>query len=81
MNVRDAIAAFISEELLDGQEIEHDKNLLEDDTVDSLGMLRLVAYLEESYAIEIPPEQFTIENFRTIDTISNYLGRVISQPG
>ena len=60
MNAKDAIAAFISQELLDGQEFEHDENLLEDGAVDSLGMLRLVAYLEEHYAIEIPPEQFTI---------------------
>ena len=81
MNARDAVTAFISQELLGGQEIEHDKNLLEDDTVDSLGMLRLVAHLEERYQIEIPPEQFTIENFRTINTISDYLGRVIDQSG
>ncbi len=75
MNARDAVATFISEELLGGQVVEHDQNLLEDGAVDSLGMLRLVAYLEERYAIEIPPEQFTIENFRTINTIGDYLSR------
>ena len=75
MNIREALRQYISEELLEEEEapVEDDENLLADGMVDSLGMLRLVAFIEESYEISVPPQDFTIENFRTIETLDNYL--------
>lgn len=72
-DIREQLLQFVGEELLNGEPIDADENLLADGVVDSLGMMRLVVFVEETFGISIPPEHFTIENFRTIDSISGYL--------
>lgn len=74
MTIQKTLQDFISKELLSGSfEIETDESLLADGMVDSLGMLRLVTFIEETYSIQIPPEDLVIENFFTIDVIASYL--------
>lgn len=79
--VTDDVAAFIVEELLDGELVAHDENLLVEGRVDSLGMLRLVAFIEARYEVKVPPEDFTIEHFRTVDTIGAYLLGLMAAEG
>lgn len=71
--MRGQLLQFIIEELLDGEQIESDENLLADGVVDSLGMMRLVAFVQERVGTNIPPQDLTLENFRTVDAISSYL--------
>jgi acyl carrier protein len=74
------LARYIGDEILgDGSLVELDENLLADGLVDSLGMLRLVGFVEASYSVSIPPGQFTIENFRNLDVISRYVSRLIEE--
>lgn len=74
MTIQKTLQDFISKELLSGSfEIETDESLLADGMVDSLGMLRLVTFIEETYSLQIPPEDLVIENFFTIDVIASYL--------
>jgi len=72
-DIRERLLQFVGEELLNGEPVEADENLLADGVVDSLGMMRLVVFVEDAFGISIPPEHFTIENFRTIDAIAGYL--------
>jgi acyl carrier protein len=78
MSIRENISNYITGELLNGETVAHDDNLLGEGVIDSLGMLRLVAFLEESYEVQVPPEHFTIENFRTIESIETYLTRLLN---
>ncbi len=65
---------YIRDELLDdAEDIAADDNLLADGMVDSLGMLRLMDFIERTFALTVPPEDFTIENFRTIEILEKYL--------
>lgn len=74
MALQETLLAFIREELLDTDEaLDADENLLADGMIDSLGMMRLVAYIEAEHAIKVPPQDFTIENFRTVALIVRYL--------
>ncbi len=74
MNIEEAIIKFVTRELLNSSlEIEADDNLLSDGMVDSMGMLRLVSYIEELMQLTIPHEDLVIENFRTIKAIVEYL--------
>lgn len=74
MNIEEAIIKFVTEELLNSSvEVEAEDNLLADGMVDSIGMLRLVTYIEELMQITIPQEDLVIENFRTIKVITDYL--------
>lgn len=74
MSIQDELCAYINDELLDDDEpITADDNLLADGTVDSMGMLRLVAHIGEKWNVQVPAEDFTIENFRTVTAIDAYL--------
>lgn len=74
MNIEEAIIKFVTRELLNSSlEVEADDNLLSDGMVDSMGMLRLVSYIEELMQLTIPHEDLVIENFRTIKAIVKYL--------
>ena len=73
---RPLILDFILHELLNGEqadELEFDTNLLVSGLVDSLGLVRLLAHLQEQLSITIPPEDVTIENFISIDVMEPYL--------
>lgn len=74
MNVRDELQRFISEEILEFDEpVEPDENLLADGMVDSLGMLRLIGFIEVTWSYKVPPEDFVVANFRTIQALDTYL--------
>mgnify|MGYP001814533223 CR=1 FL=1 len=55
--------------------IDAEQNLLQEEIVDSLGLLRMVDYLEDRYAITIPPQDYVIDNFRNLNTIAAYVHR------
>ena len=71
MDVGDRVKDFIKEELL----FEDTSAALEDDTpllngiIDSLGLMQLVAFLEEEYDLEIDDADMTADHFRTVRDI------------
>ncbi len=70
------ISAFIVEQLLDGEteiDVEHEENLLMTGVIDSLGVMRLVAWLELEFGLAIAPEDVTLENFMNVQAMSAYL--------
>ena len=71
----EAIRTYIQTEILNDErfEIAPDQDLLLTETLDSLGVMRLVAHLESECGFEIPPEDVTLENFRTLEQIEGYL--------
>lgn len=77
MDVQETLKQFISEELLNSQiNVNVDDNLLSDGMLDSLSMVRLVGFIEETFDFQIPPEDLVIENFRTITVIADYLQKL-----
>lgn len=74
MDTENMIREYINEEILNGDSpVDIDDDLLSDGMVDSLSMIRLIAYIEEKHQIQIPPEDLVIEHFQTIRAITNYL--------
>lgn len=61
-----------------GETIDPEQNLLLEGGVDSLGMLKLVAFIELTYDVKVPPSDFTIENFRSLSVIGGYVGKLLS---
>lgn len=75
------LARFVEEEILaDGSSVDQEQNLLGEGIVDSLGMLRLVGYIEASYRVSISPTQFIIQNFRNIAVISHFVWTLLDGP-
>lgn len=72
------LRTFIQSDLLNLQEDDvllDDQELLVDGMVDSLGMIRLLAFIKETYQYNVPPEDFLIENFSSLNAIVAYLER------
>lgn len=73
--MKETVKQFITQELFgnEGMTLNDEDNLLLDGMIDSLGMLRLVAFIEKTFEIQIPYEDITIENFNTINSLVTYL--------
>ena len=70
MSVAVEVESFIVTEILPGRGIDsvaHDDDLLE--VVDSLGIVELIAFLEEKYRIKVCDDDLDPANFSSIDSI------------
>jgi acyl carrier protein len=70
-DVRSYIVEELSEGDLDPARLDDLTNLIEEDILDSLGIMSLVEFLEERYGLDIDPAEIEIENFETLAAISN----------
>jgi acyl carrier protein len=68
-----------NELLTSDQSITPEQDLLTSGLVDSLGVMRLITQIEMQWGITIPPEDVTLENFCTVNTIADYVDRKISK--
>ncbi len=68
MAIRQFILMDIAADLKVTQ-LEDDELLVESGIMDSLGVLKIMAFLDESWGIDLSSEQIKLENFRSINTI------------
>ena len=75
MNASVILKEYIREELMNGSgtELDESENLLAAGIIDSLGILRLVSFVEEKFGIEVPDEDVTIDNFQSVKSMSDYV--------
>mgnify|MGYP000126731445 CR=1 FL=1 len=74
--MKDILKNYIEQDMLSnrgGSELAHDDNLLTTGLVDSVGMMSLVVFIEDTFDLSVPPQDVTIENFLSINTIDAYL--------
>ena len=82
--MQDKLVEFIRAEFVaDGsdEEVSPVTDLLLSGLVDSLGVMRLVFYVETEFSIKVEPADVTIENFRTVETISSFISSRLSASG
>ena len=75
--IREAIKAYIADEILVGESLpvgDHDE-LLIDGIIDSLGVTRVIGFIGREFGVPIPREEATIENFRTVTILAEYVKR------
>ena len=73
---------FIVDELLSGDAvITPDDSILADGVLDSVGVMRLVAFIDEQFDYQVPPQHLTIEHFRTTQSLAAYLERQLRGSG
>jgi acyl carrier protein len=81
VDAADRIRDFIKQEIL----FEETTATLEDDTpllngvMDSLGLMQLVAYLEEEFDVEIDDGDMTADHFRTVKDIEQLVNEKVGQ--
>ena len=64
-----------------GQEVAGDTPLLESGILDSLAVVKLLAFLEESFGVEIGDDEFDPDNFESLDAIEALIARKRQEAG
>jgi len=69
------IKTFIQKEFLRASELDlkNADSLIEHGIIDSLGIMKLLAYLEQSFGIKVADEELLPVNFETIESISSFV--------
>jgi acyl carrier protein len=53
-----------------------DRDLLESGLVDSVGLVELILQLEDRFGISLPMEALELDDFRSLNTIADLIGRL-----
>jgi acyl carrier protein len=80
---REIIRNFIKKNLVKKQEhleINDQDNIIENGVVDSLGLIKMVNFLEENFSLRLGDEDIVPENFESIESISILLERTMNRP-
>jgi acyl carrier protein len=75
-NAKQIVKDYVSRELADESKqtaLKEEENLLANGIIDSLGILKLVSFIEQEFDIRVPDEDVTVQNFRSLKDIANYL--------
>jgi len=67
------VITFVRNEFEATGEIERNTQLIADGIVDSIGVLRLVRFLEDRFGVQIDPQDLVLENFASVKAIVNLL--------
>jgi acyl carrier protein len=79
--IQDRILDFIRQELLTGEaEIGPDDDLLSGEILDSIAVLRLATFVDETFEIGMQPTDFVIENFQTVAVLTEFVLRRWKRP-
>ena len=71
-SVKDQIREFIQRDLASAKGIStfsDSESLMDSGVIDSLGIFRLVAFLEEVFRVRIGDEEITHDNLKSVDSI------------
>lgn len=79
--VVEEIKAFIAGTMLvdvAGQSIDASESLVQRGVIDSTGVLELVGFLEQRYAIQVADDEITTDNLDSLNAIAAYLRRKLA---
>lgn len=77
MELRNDLLRFVKESLLRGeQDVDADESLIDRGILDSIGLMQLMAFLEERTGTRIPDHYVTPENFQSIAAMEQMLDSI-----
>jgi acyl carrier protein len=78
MSVEQQIKTYIAENFMfssNGFELDEDESFLDAGVVDSLGVLELVTFVEETFGVQVSDEEIVPDNFDSVNNLAAYIGR------
>lgn len=78
MQEQELIIGFIKDELNSEKKelvVDVEEDLLGSGLVESMGMMRLVQFVEDTFDFKVDPQDMTIDNFITVQAIVDFVGR------
>jgi acyl carrier protein len=75
MDRKALLTEYIKNEIMRNRNAQVDENedLLSAGILDSLGILRLVAFVEETFGIQVPDQDVVYDNFKSVSALEEYL--------
>jgi len=75
MEIRESIREFIINNFLKGQRLKNfdEASFLEEGIIDSVGVLELVAFLEETFHFRVEDEEIIPENLDSVNNLIAYV--------
>ena len=68
------IQSFLVDEFLFGEgTVEPSDDLFETGVVDSLGFLRVLAFMDRSLGVQVSMSEIVMENFNTVEKVAAYV--------
>ena len=82
MGYLETVRGFVVENFIYGDDgmLQEETSFLESGTIDSTGILEMIAFLEETYGLTIADEEIVPENFDTLGNVVRFLERKLSPP-
>jgi acyl carrier protein len=83
MKNEDVIKQFVIEEFLPdvrAQELDPEHDLLAGGVIDSLGLLKLIAWIESQFDVTVDDAALDPDNFRTVAAIDAFVERATAAP-
>ena len=83
MEVREQIRNYIAETFLfsdNGFNVSDDVSFLDEGIIDSMGVLELIMFTEETFNISVEDDEIKPENFDSVNKLFDYIQRKTSQP-
>ncbi len=77
--MNELIIKYITQNLHGGNTdlaISSEDDLLGSGLVESMGMMKIIQFIEEEFTIKVAPQDMTIENFMTVGDMVNYIESV-----
>ncbi len=71
--LQNTVMTYLQNEIMGNVHIAPDDDLLETGLLDSMGMMKLVRFIERKFQFEVPFEDMSIEHFVSVDTICTYI--------
>jgi len=78
MTIQFTLERFILDEILYADKntrLDPDQSLLQSGILDSLGILRMVAYIEDQYGVNVDDGEVVPANFQTLNDMTAFLQR------
>jgi acyl carrier protein len=78
VDIKDQIRHYIAQSLLFSDndfKYGDDASFLEEGIVDSLGIMDLVFFIEETFGLTVKDEDLTPDNFDSVNRLANYIQR------
>lgn len=74
--MKDKLLNYIQQDLIGKRQsvtVSADDNLLTSGLIDSMGVMKLITFIEKEFGVKVPPQDMVIENFMSVNAISEYL--------
>ena len=76
MDIKEQIRSYIAENLLfstDGFDYSDDSSLRQESIIDSIGVLNLILFVEETFDIHVDDREVTPDNFDSVNALAAFV--------